>query len=373
MVSPAPNRILPDPLRLAALSLLLFVAPLIVAGQSRNVALLAAECVSDGNGCEHYRLVRFHFRDGQLVSKDTVLTTDYRQVRYDLGKNHIYRNRYVITNWGDIVDIQKKKLLHNGTGVYVAAEGDLIIQHITRKEYRGYSYYDLNKKRYRRIVVPTKWDLPGVVSPDELKSVVGDGDSIWLHRFNQERKLLGSNFAHTAEPEVSYLSEPPLFWIDNARILSQTANGEIVVVRLNGTVEPIVKIPVNPRNYTKPSFAQNLDGKIVYTCCGKSYVIDVGGKSWAPYDWLALGFGFEAEDERNGSYGHIIRYQGEEIGRLWASVWPAPALDGYVAFEYGDVGSNLGYPKGIKVWSSANRKWTTIDKSVSPIIGWVAE
>ena len=360
--------------QIAVLGFLLIVAPLIVAGQSRNVALLAAECVSVGRGCEDYRLVRLHFRDGLLVSKDTILTTKYTQVRYDLGKNHIYRNRYVITNWGDVVDIQNKKLLHDGIGDYVGIEGDRVIQHVKRADDGGYFYYDLNRNRYQRILVPTKWEMPGMLSPDETKSVEGEGNRIWLRRLNGERKLLGSGFDGRAQPEVSFVAAPPLLWLDNTRILSQTGNGEIVVVRLDGTVIPVVNIPVSLTNYTKPDFFRNVDNKIVYTCCDKSYVIDVEGKSWAPYEWLALGFGFDAEYETNRSYGHIIRYQGKEIGRLWASVWDASAFDGYVAFEYGDVGSNLGYPKGIKVWSSATRKWTTInEKSGLKIIGWVAE
>lgn len=37
-------------------------------------------------------------------------------------------------------------------------------------------------------------------------------------------------------------------------------------------------------------------------------------------------------------------------------------------------GSNLGYAKGIKVWSSANGEWTTIDpKLVTRIIGRIHE
>jgi hypothetical protein len=70
----------------------------------------------------------------------------------------------------------------------------------------------------------------------------------------------------------------------------------------------------------------------------------------------------------------VVRYQGKEIGKLWASVWGSPATEGYVAFLYGDVGSNLGYARGIKVWSSSNGEWTTIDpKWVTQLIGWIPE
>ena len=341
-----------------------------------SAALLVSECGgAPGRSCEKYNLLRFRFRNGVLVSKDLILTTDYTQVRYDLGNNHIYRNRYVITNWGDVVDIQDKKLLHDGRGEYVAAEGDLIVQHESGTDFRGHSYYDLKQNRYRRFVVPIKWDLPGLLAPDQMKSVDGEmGDRIWLHHFNQEKKLLGSGFRVDQALESSFIGRPPVFWLDNTRILTQRDNGEIVVLQLDGTIRPIVKIPITTPNYSQPYFFRDPGGRIIYRCCSRTFVINVEEKSYTPHEWTTLGFGFDAQTETDPSYGHVIRYQGKEVGRLWASVWGAPAIDGYVAFEYGEVGSNLGYPKGIQVWSSANSKWTIIENKRSPrIIGWIPE
>ena len=121
-------------------------------------------------------------------------------------------------------------------------------------------------------------------------------------------------------------------------------------------------------------FARDGKGKIIYECSGKSFAIDVEDRTYTPYKWVALNSQFEAENERDKFYGHIIRFQGKEIGRLWGSVWNAPTTTDYFAVEYGAVGSNLGYPDGIKVWSNANGKWTTIElKWLNNIIGWIDE
>ena len=361
-------------MRIATLCFIVILVPLVVVGQNQSAALLVSECGGSGGRCDRYNLVRFRFRNGVLVSKDLILSTDYTRVRYDLGKNHIYKNRYVITNWGDVVDIQDKKLLHDGHGKYVATEGDWIVQHESGTEFRGHYYYDLKANRYRRFVVPTKWDLPGLLAPDQLKSVDGEmGDSIWLHRFDRGKQLLGSGFRVDQALESSFIGHPPVFWLDNTRVLTQRDNGDIVVLQLDGTVIPIVKIPITTPNYSQPFFFRDPGGRIIYRCT-RTFVINVEEKSYTPHEWTTLGFGFDAQTEKDPSYGHIIRYQGKEIGRLWASVWGAPATDGHVAFEYGDVGSNLGYPKGIQVWSSANNNWTTIGNMRIPrIIGWVPE
>ena len=314
----------------ATLFCLLLIAPLTAVAQTQDVALIAVECVAVKGLCEQQNLVRFRFRNGVLVSQDVILNTKTAQVRFDLNKNQLYRNRYVISRWGDIVDIQNKQVLHEGDGEYVATEGDRIIQRLNNSDTKGYFYYDLKTKRYRRLPKLTKWELPGLLSPDQTKSLVGHNDSIWLHRLGQPKKLLGSGFFVQAEVYVSFSARPSVFWLDNTRILTQRNNGEVVVLQLDGTVTPIVKIPINEPNDAEPSFHRDLDGRIIYRVSGRTYVINVDEKSYLPHEWSTLGYGFDAENKLNASYGHVVRYRGKEIGRLWASVWGAPTIDGYV-------------------------------------------
>ena len=354
----------------------LLAATLTVAAQTdtRGVSLLVVECGSIAGVCEKEHLLRFRFKNGELISKETVLTSDALRVRYDLGKNHIYQNRYVITNWGDVVDTQKNELLHEGDGEYIGAEGNRIIQHINKSDLRGYFYFDIQKKKYARLRVPGKWALPGLLSPDQTRSVQGGAFSIWLYGLNGKRKLLGSNFLTQGDTRSSFGSAPPLFWLDNNRILTQTDNGQVVIVQVDGTITPVVTIPISEPSLYQPYFFRDGEGRIVYECSGKSFAIDVARKSYSPYEWVALGSGFEAESKRNPAYGHIINHRGKEIGRLWASVWQAPTIDGYLALEYGDVGSNPGYPKGLLVWSSASSQWITLDVNLPiAIIGWIEE
>lgn len=348
----------------------LFLAPLLVNAQT----LVVAECVSTAGVCSKEELVGYHFRSGALASREVILRVDVSRVRFDLRQNHIYRNRYVITRWGDIVDVQNKKLLHDGEGEYVASEGDRIIQHLEKSDQRGYFYYDLKTKEFARLKQPGKWALPGLLSPDQTRSLeTPNGDSIWLHDLIEKKRLLGSGFQIGQAVEASFFPSAPVFWLDDQRILSQRNNGEIVLVSLDGKVTPVATIPIkDEKAYSPPRFFRDRAGRIVYGWSGWSFVINVEEKSYTPLEWVALGFGFEAESVRNATYGHIIRYEGKEIGRLWASIHLAPAMDGYAAFEYGDVGSNLGYPKGIKVWSRATAQWTTIDrKSSVTLIGWI--
>lgn len=358
------------------LCFLLIGVSITVEGQmaSRNVALLAVECEAEDGVCEKQNLVRFHFKNGELISKDIIFTSQTTDVRFDLGQNRIYQNKYVISSWGDIVDIQNKSLLHKSKGEYVGAEGNQIIIKVNRIDIEGYFYFDLERKNYARLSLPSKWTLPGLLSPDQTKSVEGGAFNVWLHRLKRKEKLLGSGFYVQSDISSSGTSRPPLFWLDNERVLTQKNNGEIVVLGIDGKITPVVKIPNEEPAFSQPYFVRDGAGKIIYECSGKSFSLDVENKTYTPYKWVALSSQFEAENERNKSYGHIIRFQGKEIGKLWGSVWNAPTTNDYFAVEYGAVGSNLGYPDGIKVWSSANGKWTTIElKWLNNIIGWIDE
>ncbi|MBI3652960.1 MAG: hypothetical protein HY231_18190 [Acidobacteria bacterium] len=236
------------------------------------------------------------------------------------------------------------------------------------------NYYDVKQKQYGRLRLPSKWTLRGLLSPDQAKSIEGGADNIWLYNLNGTRKLLGSGFWVNLDIRASTMSKPPLFWLDNNNILTQKANGKIVILRLDGTVAPIVDIPVKKPAVSLPYFYRDGEGNITYKCSGEAFAIDIKNRSYTPYKWSALGHQFTTETERNPLYGHIVRYRGQEIGKVWGDVWNALTNDEYIAVEYGEVGANLGYPKGIQVWSQASGKWTTIDvKGLTAIVGWIDE
>jgi hypothetical protein len=338
---------------------------------NKGISLIAVECVAEKGVCERQRLVSFRFKSGEYVGKEVILTTP-DEVTFNLGQNRIYKNRYIISHWADIIDFQTKKVLHIGKGEFIGIENERVIQHLNKVDVEGYFFYDLTSNKYARLNKPGKWRLQGLLSPDQTKTAEGGGYNIWLHSLDKKEHLLGSGFFVQADMSSSVTSKPPLYWLDNERILTQKNNGEIVLLKTDRTITPIVKIPVEDENFSQPLIYKDRDGNIVYRCCNQAFSIDVERKSYKPYEWIGLGNGFSAEEKRDKSYGHIIRFNGDEIGRLWGSVWSAPTTDGFIAIEYGKVGSNLGYPDGIKVWNSRNRKWTTFElDGLMEIIGWL--
>ena len=227
--------------------LVMSVLTITASAQERRpeIALLVAECEAVKGACEFQHLVRYGFRNGEQVSREVILSGRTTSVRYDLGQNHIYQNRYVITNWGDVVDVLNRKLLHEGDGEYVATENERVIERVHKNATKGFFFYDLKSGTYSRLKDPGKWGLPGLLSPDQTKSVSADelgSGSIWLYTLSGRKKLLASGF--TANSYGCDFPKPPLLWLDNDRVLTQRSDGKLVILGMRGEVAPLVTIPI---------------------------------------------------------------------------------------------------------------------------------
>ena len=95
------------------------------------MSLLIAEFDANASSNKLQHLVKYIFAEGNFVTKEKILSVPMQQegvkgsfVRFDLGENKIYRNRYVVTGIGNIIDIKNKKLLLTEKHQFVQFKGD---------------------------------------------------------------------------------------------------------------------------------------------------------------------------------------------------------------------------------------------------------
>ena len=342
-------------------------------------------------------LMKYDFDNGELVSTETIITNPGGQLRFNCEESRVYRNRYVITDFGDIVDITTRQFIHRGgSGTeytrLLDVEGDYVYLH--QPETDTYYCFNLANLKYGVMEDPGKWSLPGLLSPDESMSVTSSGGNegqIWLHHLNGEKELLGEGFYVEYSPLSSSLAGVPLLWLDNERILTQKANGVIVIVTLDGSVDPLVSIdlsdfdsaPTGSKGALHASLYRNPNADIIYEISlrgpgGKfsenRFVIDVENKSYSVYDpgWITLGHEFDYSTSEDHT---LLRYKGKDIGQ------EQYFIARYVRTTKGHLATisreTPEYPTSIKVWSSANKKWTSLDFefpvwiTYSSIIGWI--
>ena len=158
--------------------------------------------------------------------------------------------------------------------------------------------------------------------------------------------------------ECNSLATPTFIWVDDKHLLTQRGNGHLVIVDVNGKAQPLVTIPNVEAPVCGPDLLRDGENQIYYQEIQRAWRIDIAKRTFEPYLWEASGNDFDMEYQLNTSYGHVIRYRGGEIGRWWCE--SANTAPGYISVEFGPVGSNLGYPEGVKVWSAEDGMWTTI-------------
>ena len=353
---------------------------------------------SNTDGDRKQDLIKYDFENGELVSTETIITNPGGQLRFNCEESRVYRNQYVITDFGDIVDITTREFIHrggSGSGYtrLIGVEGDHVYIHQPQTD--KYYYFNLANLEYVEMEVPGSWSLPGLLSPDGSISVTSSGRNegqIWLHYLNGESELLVEGFYVEYSPLSSSLAGVPLLWLDNERVLTQESNGVIVIVTIDGSVVPVVNIdlsdfdsaPSGSKGALHAGLYRNLNADIIYNISllgleGKfrenRFIIDIETKSYSMYydpEWIALGHEFEYSTKENHT---VLRYKGNDIGQeQYFIARHVRTTEGHLATISRETPE---YPTSIKAWSSANGKWTTMDFefpiwiTYSAVIGWI--
>src|ERR1043165_1844503 len=144
----------------------------------KRVSLIIA-AYDDNAAVNHLQhLMNYVFVDGAMLSQETLLSVPTTKsgvkgnyVRFDIGKNHIYRNRYIVTGIGNVIDIKTKKILVEERGDFIKFSGDSIIFH-TNDIFKGkyYSVLDLRTEKFQKVENPNYNPLPRPdVEVDETK------------------------------------------------------------------------------------------------------------------------------------------------------------------------------------------------------------
>ena len=324
------------------LSFLLVLVALVAAAapapaqDRRKVSLLVSYCDKGQKICGVQHLEKFDFVNGDLVSRKRVVTLDHDRDGY---AGSVTQNRFLQTApKGKIFDLRKGKFV----GVSRARPA--------RMEFDG---------------------LPGVVSPDGKKVVdsgnFGSTNELQIRVAGKPAVLVKGDFQITVCDVCCALPTLPLLWIDDERILTQTSNGNLVTVSLDGKISPLVQVPCEDN----PALKRNLSGKIVYECGTDEYFVDVENRKVEKVK-KDLGNGF-ARDFVGPE--DVYYYNDEEIGRGGLD---AVTIKSYLAMLHAEPKDGMIYTasiKTVKVWDATKRSWTQliVDGWSAEIVGWIEE
>jgi hypothetical protein len=330
-------------------------------------------------------VLRIGVRNGKVRPTEQVWEGPSRFLNYG-GGHRIIGNRTFVTCYGGALDlIDKKVVCPEMQGHLLAVDGpDVVYRLVGTNRNDGIYAFDILKgeDRFHGKIGVGKYGRPGLASLDGTKSIDVVGDVLTLHRDGQPPKSLGDTFTAQGGPLGQLFKAAPVLWLDDARVLTQTKNGDLVAVALDGKAKPVVTIKVEESPARLPTLTRDRGGRIVYTCGDPGYVIDTKAGTATELRWADLGHGFEASWKADEEGFHVVRHKGREIGK-WKGypvgrtpTWPhdpirvATTAD-HIAIVTAADGS--GEPDGdsVRVWSAATGEWTGLKLWPNALVGWV--
>lgn len=329
-------------------------------------------------------LVRIPFTDGIPEPREKIMDIVTQQsgdksprIRFDLGPNQIYRNRYIITAYGQVVDIADKKVLVETHDRFIKASGDSII-FFTNDIFRGkfYSLLDLKTGTFKQISNPAYNPLFG-------RDVEADCSSrnikIWFFPASAPKVEIvkdagyGEDVALIPNGKVRL----PMHWIDKDNFIFPYYNSThdvVTITKVNVQSKEQKKIGIIdqlPENKHYSEFVFDPAGNILYHCARGYFQIDLKKNSLIEVKDYNIGFGFTIAFDETPAKGNQIKLNGSSIGYYFCNPLNACASQNSIAFPYEIVMEQERYLQGAMYWTSESSKWKSAgDSDLSAVIGW---
>lgn len=365
--------------------LLLALGPVSYAQKKTSLIIAEYDGQAALNHIQH--LVKYSFVNGAVGMREVITSLPAQKkgekgdyVRFDIGKNSLYRDRYVITGIGNVIDMKTKKLLVADRGELIKCSGDSIIFY-TNDIFKGkyYSVLDLRTEKFMKVEDPNYQPRP---RPSVEVDEITQPHSISAYQTSGKKDLLVKDAGYgEAQPLLGddVKRKFPIFWLDDKSFLyanytKDQHKASIFKVSTNRVVEKLGEITEIPATAANAYFVQNDDGTIIYSCGRGLFSIDQVKKKAEKLIFTNLSNGFSLEADENPKYGRIIKYENVEIGKKWCLVENATTTNGHAAFQNDMVIGTERYPQGITIWNNITKKWTSLEvSSLASIIGWIEE
>ncbi len=380
-------------------------------GQEGVKSLIVAELDRNRDEEQLQHLVSYNFIDGELNNKDTLSSSPTKEMRWDVGFNEIFNNRYALSFGGPLINLKDNKVLAKIAHRFVAYKKDTFFFEKIGSDCLAYFDYELGE-----FTVDSNRQFPREMdsySQNLTKGVEVDYSVIPRRIFlytQRDKKLLIPDAGNGPPLKDISSSFPkiPIKWLNNDTlfyvrffdtrtfdfdkydfdvivsrdsVLKKETN-EFVELYLPTKME-VYKVVVStgtqqlmlyreniPRGIMNPRFEVGKSGEFILLAkVGAFNYNEMTDKfEEVRYNSLGNGFTFESDDALNSD----IFYKNTKVGNHKCACYNAKTCAEFIALEYRDDSSQLGKTKGVKVWNSISGQWTTIDIPwIFDIIGWI--
>lgn len=337
--------------------------------------------VEPGGGSQfRQQIFSYHFLNGNFVGRDELMSVMGRKegkdyIRTDLGTNVLYKDRYLVTGIGNIIDLQEKKILFDGRAALMRCSNDSAVFY-TNDIFKGkfYSVYDFKSGEYGEVKDLLFKAKPGMdIEFDKTTA------PFRLYHYPQgEPKVevsadMGYGQKGTGE---SHTPDPPLLWISASEFVYahfNQANTEVSVYKVSmGSHQKklIGKVAVQPEKQAASLSRQDEHGLVLHLGVTEIF-IDLKAGTVAALDFTkpANGFSYECS---HAAAGRIIKLNGKDLGKFQFKPANFKTGKNIAAFVKEITVGEESYQQGIAVWNPAKNSFSGVESDeVLTIVGWI--
>ncbi len=330
-----------------------------LSAQNVRQGLIVIHVDPNGKGEFKQKIYNYHFLNGSYVGRDELLTVSGKKdgkdyIRTDMGMNLLYKDRYMITGIGNIIDLKEKKILWDGRANLVRLSNDSAVYY-TNDAFKGkyYSVYSFITHQYGEVKsLVFKAKLGQDVEFDKTTPPF----KLFLYPSNKQKielvKDAGFGQQGTKEGRVP---DPAMWWIDNSNFVYAHFNKENTELSFNKVnVEaksstPLGKVAIKPESAIASIL--KLDNKLtIYNFGSKQILVDVAAGTVTDliYSVPSNGFAYEV---KNNPYGHIIKLNDKDVGKAQFQTKNFKTEKNIAAVVKEIVMGTESYQQGLGVWN----------------------
>ena len=325
-------------------------------------------------------IYRYNFVNNVYAGREQVLSVIGRKdgkdyVRCDVGTNTLYKDRYLISGIGNIIDLKEKKVVYDGTGKLVKCSNDSIIFYIN-DIFKGkyYAYFDLNTNKYSEIKNLTFKPVIGQdVEFDRTKSPY----KLLYYPENKPKVVLLDDAGHGGVSSKDKKADIPIYWVDNntfifPNIKITDLEGSIVKYNIANKTSKVIGTFNSTANVPATyQLVNSVDCYIEFYFKNKLYCINPAKETMLMSNYKEIDKNFSVEVEPNPK-GRAVYFKGKDIGRYHFDLKNFKASPNYAVLVKEIIMGDESYQQGMSVYNVANSKWESVDgEDVASLVGWI--
>jgi hypothetical protein len=365
------------------LLIILFITNVSLFSQNNSTESLIVVHYDEGSKAGLMQLIyKYNFVNNVFAGREELLTVvgrkgDKDYIRCDKGSNTLYKDRYLISSIGNIIDLQERKVIYDGSAKLVRCSNDSIIFY-TNDIFKGkyYSYFDLKTNTYSEIKSLTFKALLG-------KDVEFDRRVVpyKLEYFpkNSPKVTLMNDAGHGSVMAGKSRLDIPLYWIDDNTFLFPNMKvsdleGNIVKYNLiTKTSKELGKFNSLSSTASEYKFSRGLNSMVEFYFKDKLYMINPTKETMLISNYKEVDGNFAVEVEAKAN-GRAVFFKGKDAGRNHFQLTNFKSTPNYAAIVKEIVMGDESYQQGLSVYNVHQMKWENIDaEEIASLVGWIKQ